>query len=98
MYSASKGALSGFVKSAALDLAPKEIRINCVCPGMTETGILEDGTITAEQLEVNAKGYPLKRHGKPEEVAWAIIYLLSDAAGFVTGSNLVIDGGISIKI
>lgn len=98
LYSASKAALSGFVKSAALDLAPKGIRVNCVCPGMVETGILSDGAITPEQLAENAKGYPVGRHGKPEEVAWAIIYLLSDAAGFVTGSNLVIDGGISIKI
>lgn len=98
LYSASKGALSGFVKSACLDLAPKQIRVNCVCPGMTETGILANGSITAEQLEENAKGYPLKRHGKPEEVAWAIIYLLSDASCFVTGTNLVIDGGITAKI
>ena len=98
LYSASKGALSGFVKSAALDLASKGIRVNCLCPGMTETAIFADGAITAEQLEENAQGYPLKRHGKPEEIAWAIIYLLGDAARFVTGSNLVIDGGISIKI
>lgn len=98
LYSASKGALSGFVKSACLDLAPKQIRVNCVCPGMTETAILTGGAITREQLEENAKGYPLKRHGKPEEVAWAIIYLLSDASSFITGTNLVIDGGISAKI
>lgn len=96
LYSASKGALSGFVKSAALDLAPKGIRVNCVCPGMVETEIFSDGTITPEQLAENAKCYPIGRHGKPEEVAWAIIYLLSNASNFVTGTNLVIDGGISI--
>ena len=98
LYAATKAALRGFVKSAALDLAPKGIRVNCVCPGMTETGIFTSGEITAEQLAENAKGYPLGRHGKPEEVAWAIVYLLSDAAAFVTGSDLVVDGGISIKI
>lgn len=65
---------------------------------MIETSILSEGTITKEQLAENAKGYPLGRHGKPEEVAWGIIYLLSDASSFVTGTNLVIDGGISVKI
>lgn len=98
LYSASKAGLSGFVKVAALELAAKKIRVNCVCPGMIETEILSNGTITEEQLAENARGYPLGRHGKPEEVAWGIIYLLSDAAAFVTGSNLVIDGGITTKI
>lgn len=98
LYSTSKAGLSGFVKVAALELAPKQIRVNCVCPGMIETGILSSGTITAEQLAENTKGYPLGRHGKPEEVAWGIIYLLSNASSFVTGSNLVIDGGITVKI
>jgi NAD(P)-dependent dehydrogenase (short-subunit alcohol dehydrogenase family) len=98
LYCATKGALSGFVKSACLDLAPKGIRVNCVCPGMIKTEILANGTITLDQLEENAKSYPLKRHGKPEEVAWAIIYLLSDASSFITGTNLVIDGGISNKM
>ena len=93
LYSASKGALSGFVKSAALDLAPKGIRVNCICPGMIETELFSGSPITKEQLAENAKNYPLKRHGKPEEVAWAIIFLLGDASSFVTGSN-----GISDKI
>lgn len=98
LYSATKGALSGFVKSAALDLAQKNIRVNCVCPGMIETEIFSSGTISSEQLKMNADNYPLKRHGKAQEVAWAIIYLLSDASSFITGSNLIIDGGISQKI
>ncbi len=98
LYSASKGALSGFVKVASLELAPKNIRVNCVCPGMTDTGILLDGTISPEQLEKDAQEYPLMRYGKPEEIAWGIIYLLSDASSFVTGTNLVIDGGISAKL
>ena len=98
LYAASKAGLSGFVKSACLDVAPKGIRVNCVCPGMIETAIFADSAITAEQLAENARGYPMRRHGRAEEVAWAIIYLLSDAASFVTGTNLVIDGGISCKI
>lgn len=96
LYCASKAALSGFVKSAALELAPKDIRVNCICPGMTETQILSDETITKEQLVEDAKRYPLKRYAKPVEIAWAIIYLLSEASSFVTGSDLVIDGGVTI--
>lgn len=96
LYCASKAALSGFVKSAALELAPKGIRINCICPGMTETQLLSNETITKEQLEEDAKHYPLQRYAKPIEIAWAIIYLLSEASSFVTGSDLIIDGGVTI--
>ena len=98
LYAATKAGLAGFAKAACLDCAPKGIRVNCVCPGMTETAILAESAITAEQLAANAKGYPLGRHARAEEVAWAIIYLLSDASSFVTGANLVIDGGISNKL
>ena len=96
MYSASKGAISSFVRCAAKELAPKGIRVNAVCPAMVDTGILSAGTISSEQLEDNKKQYPLGRFGKPEEVAWAIIYLLSEASAWVTGDNLILDGGVSI--
>jgi NAD(P)-dependent dehydrogenase (short-subunit alcohol dehydrogenase family) len=96
MYSASKGAVNGIVKGMALDLAVKNIRVNTVCPGMIETEILESGVITREQLLEDVKKYPLKRYGKPEEVAHAVIYLLSDASSWVTGSNLLIDGGYTL--
>ena len=98
MYCATKGALSGFVKTAAIEYATKQIRVNCVCPGMINTNILEFGVVTEEQLVEDAKKYPLGRYGEPKEVAYAIIYLLSDASSFVTGTNLVIDGGISAKL
>jgi NAD(P)-dependent dehydrogenase (short-subunit alcohol dehydrogenase family) len=64
---------------------------------LIETHILDAGVITTEQLEENKKLYPLKRFGKPEEVAYAVIYLLSNASAGVTGSNLVIDGGITLS-
>lgn len=96
MYSASKGAVNGLVKGMALDLAPKGIRVNCVNPGMIDTHIFSEGTITEEQLKEDIKRYPLNRYGKPEEVAHAIIYLLSDASKWVTGSNLLIDGGYTL--
>lgn len=96
MYSASKGAISSFIRCAAKELAPKGIRVNAVCPAMVDTGILSAGTISSEQLEENKKRYPLGRFGKPEDIAWAIIYLLSDASAWVTGDNLILDGGVSI--
>ena len=97
LYSTSKSAINGFVKNAALDLAPKGIRVNAVCPGMIATHILDDASVSAEDIEADMKKYPLKRYGKPEEVAFAIIYLLSDASAFTTGANLVIDGGFTLQ-
>ncbi|MDR0603150.1 MAG: SDR family oxidoreductase [Bacteroidales bacterium] len=96
LYSASKGAINGFVKSAALDLASKQIRVNSVNPGMIDTDIFNEGIISQKQLEMDKLKYPLKRYGKPEEVAYAVIYLLSDASQWVTGSNIVIDGGYTL--
>jgi NAD(P)-dependent dehydrogenase (short-subunit alcohol dehydrogenase family) len=92
-YSASKGAINGIVKNIAIELAPQLIRVNSINPGMIDTNILEAGVISQEQLQEDMKKYPLKRHGKPEEVAYAVVYLLSDASKWVTGSNLLIDGG-----
>ncbi len=96
IYSSSKGAINGLAKAMALDLAPKGIRVNCVNPGMIDTHIFSEGTITQEQLNEDMKRYPLKRYGKPQEVAYAVIYLLSDAAEWITGSNLLIDGGYTL--
>ena len=97
IYSASKGAISAFIRCVALELATKSIRVNAVCPGMVNTGILDKGIVSKEQLEEDIKNYPIGRYGKPEDIAWAIIYLLSDASNWVTGDNLVIDGGLTIK-
>ena len=97
MYSASKGAINGMMKNMALDLASKGIRVNSVNPGMIETPIVDGGLIDSEMLEEDKKHYPLKRYGKPEEVAYAVIYLLSDASSWITGSNIVIDGGYTLN-
>jgi NAD(P)-dependent dehydrogenase (short-subunit alcohol dehydrogenase family) len=97
LYSASKGAVNSIMKNMAIDLAPKGIRVNSVCPGQIETPILDAGVISTEQMNDEKKRYPLKRFGKPEEVAYATVYLLSDAAAFVTGSSLVIDGGFTLQ-
>ena len=94
IYAASKGALCAFVPVAAKELAIQNIRVNAVCPMMIQTEMTVAGDLTEEQNIESMKRYPLGRWGKPEEVAWAIIYLLSDAASFTTGTNLYINGGL----
>lgn len=96
LYAATKGAVNGFIKGMALDLSPKKIRVNSITPGVVDTTLLKEGAISTDQLQEEMKRYPLKRFGKPEEIAYAAIYLLSDASAFVTGSNLLIDGGYTL--
>lgn len=97
MYSASKTAITGFMRNAALDLAVKGIRCNAVHPGMINTPMVHSGKYSEEQLHKDMENYPLHRFGEPEEVAYAMIYLLSDASAWVTGHSLVIDGGLTLK-
>ena len=96
IYSASKTAINGMMKNMALDLAPKGIRVNSVNPAMVETHILDADTISSEQIEEDKKRYPLKRYGRPEEIAYSVIYLLSDASQWTTGTSLIIDGGYTL--
>lgn len=96
VYSASKNALVGMSRNMAVDLAPKKIRVNCVLPGTTDTPLIRTANVTEEQLAENTKAFPLKRFGTPQDMANAIVYLLSDASSFVTGTELVVDGGYSL--
>jgi|TARA_B110000208_G_C11751904_1_gene423778 NAD(P)-dependent dehydrogenase (short-subunit alcohol dehydrogenase family) len=96
IYAASKGALNSFSKVLALELATKKITSNCIQPGFVPTRMLEKGSVTAEQLEEERKRYPLG-FGDPTDIANGIIYLLSDAAKWVTGSILTIDGGVTLR-
>ena len=95
-YSASKGALNGVVKGMALALASKKIRINSILPGMIETDLLKESSISNDQIKLDKERYPLGRYGKPADIAYATIYFLSDASSWVTGSNLLIDGGYTL--
>ena len=97
IYGASKAAISAYMRYAAMELSAKNVRVNAVLPGMVETPLIVDGDLSPEDLERDKQTYPLKRYGQPEEIAWAIIYLLSDATAWVTGSELVIDGGLTLK-
>jgi NAD(P)-dependent dehydrogenase (short-subunit alcohol dehydrogenase family) len=96
-YCASKAAVVNLTRAMALDHGPQHIRVNCVCPGDTDTGMLRDearqlGAAEADFL-ADAADRPLGRVGTPEEIAQAVLYLASDAASFVTGAALVVDGG-----
>lgn len=93
MYGSSKGALQVFMKNVALESAAMGIRCNSVNPGMINTGLLKPGTYSEEDRKKDMQTYPMKRYGEPREVALGIVYLLSDAASFVTGHSLIIDGG-----
>jgi len=97
IYSASKGAVNSFVKGLALELASKPIRVNAILPGLVETDILRDSQVTEDDLKKHLDNYPIGRFGRPEEIAYLIIYLMSDASSWMTGSLLTIDGGFSIK-
>jgi len=97
MYGVSKGGLNAFMKGMALEMASVGIRSNSVNPGFVATSILSAGTISEEQLKKNVAAYPLGRFGQPEDIAYAIIYLLSDASSWVTGHTLVIDGGVILR-
>jgi len=97
VYGASKAALSSAMMFCAKEFASRKIRVNCICPGMVDTPLIHRGMVSDEQLKENEKLYPLGRYGKPEDIAYAAVYLLSDAASWVTGQSFVLDGGISIK-
>lgn len=95
-YCATKGAVNGFMKGAALELAPQGIRINSINPGLVPTSILNlANDIAGEEhhTEIMLERYPMKRLGTPEDIGNGAVYLLSDASSWVTGTNLVIDGG-----
>ena len=96
IYGASKAALNSTMKFCAKELATKKIRVNSVNPGMVNTKLIQGGTISEEQHKLDMRKYPLKRYGEPEDIAYGIIYLLSDASSWVTGHSLVIDGGYTI--
>ena len=93
VYSASKGAIISYANCLALELAPRLIRVNCILPAMIWTDLILKGGITEEELKEDEKKYPLKRYGKPEDIANLSIYLLSNAAAWMTGSSIKITGG-----
>lgn len=96
VYAASKSALVGMARNMAIDLVGKKIRVNCVLPGTTDTAMIRTGNVTEEMLQETAKALPMKRFASPDEIANAIVFLLSEASSYITGTELVVDGGSSI--
>ena len=93
LYSSSKGAIISYANCLQLELAPRLIRVNCVSPAMVWTDLIYKGGVTEEELISDEQKYPLKRYGNPEDIANLAVYLLSDASGWMTGSNVKITGG-----
>ena len=93
VYSASKHAVEGLTKSAALEVAGSGIRVNLVAPGPIDTGMLTRFTGTEEVKASLAAGVPMKRVGHPSEIANAIVFVSSDEASFITGASIAVDGG-----
>ena len=94
IYAASKGAMLGYAKCLGLELAPQKIRVNSICPAMIWTELVaKDAEQTGENYNEIQQKYPLKRFGKPQDVAYLAVYLLSDAAQWMTGSQIDITGG-----
>lgn len=97
IYGATKGAVVAFTKSLALETAPHQVRVNCVCPGDVETPLLEkqlrnDPDLTIDDMKAH---YPLYRLAKPEEVGKAIAFLLAEDASFITAAAIPVDGGLT---
>jgi NAD(P)-dependent dehydrogenase (short-subunit alcohol dehydrogenase family) len=96
-YCAAKGAVVNMTRAMALDHGAQRIRVNCVCPGDTDTPMLRDEARQLGAAEgkflAEAADRPLRRVGTPEDIAQAVLYLVSDASSFVTGTTLVVDGG-----
>ena len=92
-YSASKGGIAAMTESLAVELAPYNIRVNAIAPGVIDTPMVEQTKQDSKAMEATLARVPLQRMGKPEEVANLVLFLASDASSYMTGSIVVIDGG-----
>ena len=97
IYATTKCGIDAFMRTVALELGPKGIRANSVNPGIVETKLINNGQFTEEQRQAELKNYPLRRYGTPSDIAYAVVYLLSDASSWVTGTALKIDGGMTLS-
>jgi NAD(P)-dependent dehydrogenase (short-subunit alcohol dehydrogenase family) len=101
VYALSKGGIVMLTKTLALELSPYKIRVNCICPAVVETELFETLGIPIEKIPERMKMWesfqPIGRNGKPEDVAYAILYFASDDSSWATGSILNLDGGVTAE-
>ncbi len=97
IYCASKHAVIGLTKTVALELAESNIRVNAIAPGAVQTGLLNRMSGSEEATQGVAQSIPMKRIGKPEEIADAVVWLCSSEASYLTGHTLIIDGGFTVQ-
>lgn len=93
MYAVSKNALDAFMRNAALEFAARNIRVNSVNPSRVKTHLIKNSVYSEDEVARDLQTYPLKRYAEPEEIANCIVFLLSDAASYITGHALIVDGG-----
>ncbi|MFH1779865.1 MAG: SDR family NAD(P)-dependent oxidoreductase [Candidatus Micrarchaeota archaeon] len=91
-YCTTKAGLLGFTRALALELAPLKINVNAICPGLIDTPGVRSG-LNEKAIQQYSATIPLKRPGKPEDIAWGCVYLASEESSFITGQSIVIDGG-----
>ncbi len=91
-YAAAKAAMIGFTKALAKELAPRQIRVNCICPGFIETAMTD--ALTEQKKQAVLQSIPLGRMGTPEDIAASALFLASESAQYITGQVLVVDGGM----
>jgi NAD(P)-dependent dehydrogenase (short-subunit alcohol dehydrogenase family) len=94
-YVPSKGGVVQFTKNLAIDYGKKNIRVNCICPGHIDTNLIRE--FVQERREWLEQRYPMGRIGRPEEIAYAALFLASDESSFVTGAPLIVDGGYTAQ-
>ena len=97
VYSASKGGIIAFTKTLARELAPRGVRVNCVCPGPTDTALLDQLADVSQKLyDSLTRAIPLRRIAQPDDIAPAVVFLASDAAAYITGQTLSVSGGLTM--
>jgi 2-hydroxycyclohexanecarboxyl-CoA dehydrogenase len=98
VYSATKGGVIAFTKALARESATKGITLNCVCPGPTDTALLDQVAEASQRLyDSLAKAVPMKRIGRPDDIAPAVVFLAGESAGYITGQTLSVSGGLTMS-
>src|SRR5439155_8801696 len=92
-YTGAKGGMISLSRALAVEFGPKNIRVNCICPGAIDTPMIADVVKAAKQSGQNFMTSPIRRLGTPEDIAYCALYLASDESSFVTGAAFVVDGG-----